>query len=62
MFPLKTGLSRAEARAMEQTLISAYTLDTLKNMINSISPKKWSNFKNEFEQMNTLILSWLDPE
>ena len=57
-----TGLSLSEARAMEQTIITAYTLDTLKNMINSISPSKWANFKKEFSQMQTLIESWNDPE
>lgn len=62
MMPIATNLSKAQARAMEQTIITAYTLDTLKNMINSISPKKWNNFKTEFDQMTTLIKSWIDPE
>lgn len=53
---------KAQARAMKQTIISAYTLNTLCNMINSISPRKWKYFKSEFEQMSTLIQSWLDPE
>lgn len=55
-------MSKAQARAMEQAIITAYGLDTLKNLINSISPKKWGNFKTEFEQMLTLIQSWRDPE
>ena len=62
MMPVATGLTKAQARAMEQTIISAYTLDTLKNLINSISPKKWSKFKTEFKQMQTLMQSWIDPE
>lgn len=62
IMPVATNLSKTQARALEQTLITAYTLDTLKNMINSISPRKWSNFKSEFEQMLTLIESWMDPE
>ena len=62
MMPIATGLTKSQARAMEQTIISAYTLDTLKNMINSISPKKWSKFKTEFKQMQTLMQSWIDPE
>ena len=62
MMPIATGLTKNEARAMEQTIITAYTLDTLINMINSISPKKWSIFKSEFEQMSTLIQSWIDEE
>lgn len=39
MYAVATGLSLAQARAMEQTIITAYGIDTLKNMINSISPK-----------------------
>ena len=62
MMPVATGLTKNEARAMEQTIITAYTLDTLVNMINSISPKKWSTFKSEFEQMSTLMQSWIDQE
>ena len=62
MMPIATGLTKNEARAMEQTIITAYTLDTLINMINSISPKKWSKFKSEFEQMSTLMQSWIDQE
>jgi len=62
MMPIATGLSKSQARALEQTLITAYTLDTLENMINSISPKKWSKFKTEFNQMTSLVQSWVDPE
>lgn len=60
MMPIATNLSKSQARAMEQTIITAYTLDTLENMINSISPKKWIVFVAEFEQMNTLIQRWID--
>jgi hypothetical protein len=62
MMPIATGLSKNEARTMEQTIITAYTFDTLQNLINSISPKKWSTFKSEFEQMSTLMQSWIDEE
>ena len=62
MLPIATGLTKSQARAMEQTIITAYGIDTLKNLINSISPKKWNNFKLEFEQMQFLIQSWKDPE
>ena len=62
MLPVATNLTKSQARALEQTLITAYGIDTLKNMINSISPKKWNDFKNEFSQMQTLIQSWKDPE
>ena len=62
MYAVATGLSLAQARALEQTLITAYGLDTLKNMINSISPSKWGKFKTEFNQMKTLIESLYDPE
>lgn len=40
-----TNLSLSQARVLEQTLITAYGIGTLRNMINSISPKKWSRFK-----------------
>ncbi|MBE6799025.1 MAG: RHS repeat-associated core domain-containing protein [Ruminococcaceae bacterium] len=62
MMPIATGLTRNQARAIEQTIITAYTLDTLVNMINSISPRKWSTFKSEFEQMSTLMASWIEEE
>ena len=62
MMPVATGLTKSQARAMEQTIITAYTLDTLVNIINSISPKKWNNFKTEVKQMTTLMESWIDQE
>lgn len=62
MLPIATGLTRNQARALEQTLITAYGLDTLKNMINSISVKKLPYFKSEFAQMQSLIDSYFDPE
>lgn len=62
MVAVATGLSLAEARALEQTIITAYSLDTLVNMINSISPRKWDNFRMEFQQMKTLIEASFDPE
>ena len=62
MYAVATNLTYEQARALEQSLITAYSIDTLCNMINSISPNKWSRFTTEFSQMQTLILSWLDPE
>jgi hypothetical protein len=62
MYAVATGLSLSQARALEQTIITAYTLDTLHNMINSISPSKWNNFKSEFNQMQTLIASYYEAE
>ena len=55
MIPVATGMTRNEARALEQSLITAYTLESLGNMINSISPSKWSNFTYEFERAGSLI-------
>ena len=60
MVPIATNLSYKQARALEQTLICAYGIDTLYNMINSISPKKWGTFVQEFNQMATLIESYFD--
>lgn len=61
-YAVATNLSYKDARALEQTLICAYGLDNLGNMINSISPKKWKNFKKYFKRMQTLIESWYDAE
>ncbi|MCL2678877.1 MAG: RHS repeat-associated core domain-containing protein [Dehalococcoidia bacterium] len=55
MVPIATGMTHNEARALEQALITAYTLEALANMINSISPSKWSNFKDEFARAGSLI-------
>ena len=62
MIPIATGLSTSAARALEQVIITAYTIDTLYNMINSISKRKLGNFKSEFNQMETLMQSWIDQE
>lgn len=62
MIPVATGLSLEHARALEQTLITAFGIDSLINMINSISPAKWRHFTKEFSRMQSLILSYWDPE
>ncbi len=62
MMPIASGLTYKQARALEQTIITAYTLDTLDNMINSISIKRWQFFLREFAQMQNLILSWIENE
>lgn len=43
MTPVATGLTYKEARALEQTLITAYTLNALGNAINSIAEKTYIN-------------------
>lgn len=53
-----TNLSLSQARVLEQTLITTYGIGTLRNMINSISPKKWSRFKKECRQMRSLLSSY----
>jgi hypothetical protein len=60
MMPIKTNMSLEDARALEQALITAFTLDALKNTINSISPNKWEKFKEEFERVNNLTSSYFD--
>ena len=62
MVPIAWGLSRIQARTMEQTIITAFTLKNLRNIINSINEKKWRGFTDSFEKMLNLILSWADPE
>ena len=55
MYAIATGLTLDEARALEQVLISAYTLEGLMNLINSIAPSKWNQFLDEFERVQGLI-------
>ena len=62
MIPVATNLSLNQARALEQTIICAYGIDTLMNIINSISPSKWGYFLQEFSQMTTLIESYFNPD
>ena len=62
MLPIATELSKEQARDMEQLIITAYTLDSLKNSINSIAKKNWWLFLREFKQIITLMESWVDPE
>lgn len=62
MMPIATNLTLAQERALEQTIITAYGIDTLDNMINSILPSKWNRFKRECKHMKTLIQSFEDPE
>ena len=60
MIPVATGLTYNESRALEQALITAYTLEALANMINSISPSKWADFTHEFERAGSLISGAFD--
>lgn len=62
MLPVATGLSLNAARALEQTLIMAFSLDALLNIINSISPANWGKFTSEVERMQSLLISYWDPE
>ena len=62
MVPIATGLTYKDARALEQTLITAYTLDCLDNMINSIAKGKFNKFADEFNRMNSLISCYFDEE
>lgn len=62
MIPIVTGLSRADARALEQALITAFTLQALENMINSIAMKNWGKFTDSFGRVTTLISNNFDGE
>lgn len=62
IWPIAAGLTLAQSRALEQTLITAYTFDTLNNILNSIAPSKWGKLANEFAQMQSLLKSYTDPE
>lgn len=60
IFAIATGLTYKEARAMEQTLITAYGLDALGNAINSIARKKWGSFTKEFARAASIFSSAYD--
>lgn len=62
MVPVATGLSYKDARALEQTLITAFTLDALVNSINSIAKKNLYKFTCEFARASSLIVCYFDPE
>jgi len=64
---IATGMTYREARAMEQTLIAmeqtliiAFELEALYNVINSISAKKWGNFTKEFARAASILSSAFD--
>jgi len=57
---IATGMTYREARAMEQTLIIAFELEALYNVINSISAKKWGNFTKEFARAASILSSAFD--
>lgn len=66
MVPVYTNMTREEARSMEQSLIMAFTLDALiqmvgGNKINSIAPSKMINFEKQLERVDD-ILSKSIPE
>jgi len=55
MIPVYTNMDADLARVLEQALISAFTLDALANMINSIAPHKWGEFNAQFQRMQKLL-------
>jgi len=57
MFAVHTNMLLEEARVLEQALISAFTLDALTNMMNSIAPHRWGEFMAEFERIQLLLSS-----
>lgn len=62
MLAVATGLSKSNARTLEQALITTYLLEELGNSINSIAQKNIYKFKNEFYDMSLLVESYFDPE
>jgi len=42
------------ARALEQALITSFTIDALENKINSIARLRWNEFSAEFDRIQTL--------
>ena len=65
MIPVMTGLTKNEARGMEQTLVSSYTLDALNNARREISTLKVDKFAEETKRALGIMGSipqneWLD--
>ena len=60
MMVVATGLTLENARALEQTLITAFTLKELKNVINSIAESKHDDFTSAFIRMESLIRGYFD--
>ena len=55
MRPIASNLTLAQARALERTIINAYTLIALSNSINSIAQGNLAKFTKEFEQIKSLV-------
>ena len=62
MIILATGLTKNQARIMEQTLLTSFSLVNLNNLINSIARGKWNSFRDDFSAVLGMIQSWVDPE
>ncbi|MCR5836933.1 MAG: hypothetical protein K6G88_10550 [Lachnospiraceae bacterium] len=62
MYAVAHGLTYTQSRVLEQAIITAYTLNNLQNLRNSIAQKNWNQFEDKFEDMQTLIQSYWDPE
>ena len=60
MIPVYTGLSLSEARALEQTLITAFLAYYIANSINSIAKANYPKFAQEFEFVQNLISCYFD--
>jgi hypothetical protein len=62
MYAVAHGLTYTQSRVLEQAIITAYTLNNLQNLRNSIAQKKWNKFKDNFTDVQTLIQIYWDPE
>jgi len=55
MLPVEVGLTLLQATIREQTLISAFTIDALRNQINAMSESRQIEFADELARMTSLI-------
>ena len=62
MYAVMTGLTKSEARTLEQGLICTYTINALDNAINSISKMKWSDYNAEWQRVLDLMDAWYEDE
>jgi len=55
MRPVMGDLTEPQARALEQLLITGFTIEALQNKINSIAEGNWYKFQSETERLRLLL-------
>jgi RHS repeat-associated protein len=55
MMPVSTGNTQSQARALEQSLIMAFTIGALNNKVNAIALARFAEFADEFNRVQSLL-------